>query len=57
MIAGKAIPKADRQKAPTNEINRPRSGMVIAKTTETTKLNYYRYILASKLIYSFLTYK
>ncbi|KAJ8665693.1 hypothetical protein QAD02_007355 [Eretmocerus hayati] len=33
MIAGNAIPEADRQRAPTSEMNKPRRGTAIAKMT------------------------
>lgn len=33
MIAGKAIPRAERQNEPTSEMNRPSRGTVIASTT------------------------
>lgn len=38
-MAGKAIPNADKQKAPTNEMNKPKSGIVMARMTE-KKANY-----------------
>lgn len=34
MIAGKAIPKAERQRAPNKEMNKPSLGIDIASTTE-----------------------
>lgn len=41
IIAGNAIPNAERQNAPNNEINKPRSGIVTASTTEIEQWYYY----------------
>ena len=37
IIAGKAMPRADRQSAPKREINRPSLGIAIARMTENDK--------------------
>lgn len=38
-IAGKAIPIADKQKAPTSEINNSKFGIAAASITKTNSLN------------------
>jgi hypothetical protein len=61
IIPGKAIPKADRHRAPKREINKPSRGTAIAKTTVNYKNNYrwemviYMYILF--FLFLFLLYE
>lgn len=44
IMAGKAIPKAERQKAPKREMKRPNRGMLKARITEKNKNMKFSYI-------------
>lgn len=41
MIAGKIIPTAERQNAPTRDMNKPRYGTTAARSTEKTNITKY----------------
>lgn len=61
MIAGNAIPKADKQKDPNREIKRPNMGIVSARTTKKkvflSNPKFFEELVVRCLLFSFVTCK